>query len=915
MDPVFNRALWHEYMSLPDEARRDWMDYLNKDPGSKWANEARQRLQAIEEKQNSYSQTREEMLQSFIAAYHDRDDQKAWQAFSRSRTRIGNTITERLLSDYLESSATGRSDEANNSIQMLSYAGALEYRRVGDPFTKELAEIYRLATPARQRLISRARELMRSAYESSRQTEYEKAVESFSQARRLFESSGDYCEASFAEIWIANCNLRIRPDRSIPIFSRLSREFERDSFKWLLAQALYGLSDAQSSKRDFTKTLEYSDRSSRLLSEVEDPGGVLRNMQFPVAMHQQYGEYAKSIRLIMRAFDHAATFSPEPQDLWTFYQQAAVNFNSMGYPTLALSFEQTALNLARELATPIYLSRSYALLGLIHQGLRDYEQAIVNARLALFEGDRIGGERSRNNLIANSTLNLAHIYREAGDFSNALECYNRAIKLHATLQQDIYIFQAHRGKLLSLIALNDDPSVSEEIRVAVGLIEEYRPKIQEENSRNNFFDLAQSIYDIAIDYAFSKMNDDDAAFNYSEQSRARSLLDLLAAGSQLIGGADAPEIRLDSVARPLEHSEIMRRLPHQAQLLQYAVLDDKLLVWVISKDSFQSRRVSVTANQIGNKTERFLDLLAKKPHTNLDDVISCAKELYESLIAPVEPLLDRQKQLYIIPDKELYYIPFGALYSPTSNRFLVEDFALAFSPSSSVFIKCSETAVKKAKTGDERLLSIGNPRFDPGEFQGLSDLPSAATEAREVAGFYRLHSILVEEDATPNRVKSKMAKADVIHYAGHYVVNAESPMLSRLALAPAASGTNRAQRPKGYITASEIYGMELPQVKVVILAACRTGIERSYKGEGAISIARPFIKSGAPIVIASLWPVETEPSAELMVNFHRHRMGPDVPSIEALRRAQIDMIRNKASNYNHPFFWASFAVIGGSANF
>lgn len=158
--------------------------------------------------------------------------------------------------------------------------------------------------------------------------------------------------------------------------------------------------------------------------------------------------------------------------------------------------------------------------------------------------------------------------------------------------------------------------------------------------------------------------------------------------------------------------------------------------------------------------------------------------MYTILIGPVKDSLDDCKQLYIIPDKALNKLPFGALVSG-SNKFLIEDYALAYSSSSSVFIKCSETSLKKENVKNESVLSIGNPRVDRNEFPSLVDLRSAAGEAKDIAGLYERKTVLLEEEATSTRIRSEMAKADVIHYAGHFVVSPESPMLSRLALAKA----------------------------------------------------------------------------------------------------------------------------------
>jgi CHAT domain-containing protein len=81
-------------------------------------------------------------------------------------------------------------------------------------------------------------------------------------------------------------------------------------------------------------------------------------------------------------------------------------------------------------------------------------------------------------------------------------------------------------------------------------------------------------------------------------------------------------------------------------------------------------------------------------------------------------------------------------------------------------------------------------------------------------------------------------------------------------------------------------------------------------------VARPFIAVGVPLVVATLWPVDSEASEKLMVSFHRYRrLGGGLSTVEALRRAQWDLLRGEDSPYHHPYYWAAFTAIGGYAEY
>jgi CHAT domain-containing protein len=80
-------------------------------------------------------------------------------------------------------------------------------------------------------------------------------------------------------------------------------------------------------------------------------------------------------------------------------------------------------------------------------------------------------------------------------------------------------------------------------------------------------------------------------------------------------------------------------------------------------------------------------------------------------------------------------------------------------------------------------------------------------------------------------------------------------------------------------------------------------------------MARPFIKAGVPIVVASLWAVESDSTAKLMTSFHKHRKQGRLSTMAALREAQLEMLSSPDIRNHHPYRWASFAAIGGYTAF
>src|SRR6185503_16186842 len=124
-----------------------------------------------------------------------------------------------------------------------------------------------------------------------------------------------------------------------------------------------------------------------------------------------------------------------------------------------------------------------------------------------------------------------------------------------------FLYETHKGKFLAYVGLGDVADAQLELDQALGLFEEFRQKIHEERNRNAFFDAEQDVYDLAIDFALTKQNNKEQAFDYAETSRARALLDLIHTVPQLVNKDHGLDLELVPGAKPEPFATIRESIP------------------------------------------------------------------------------------------------------------------------------------------------------------------------------------------------------------------------------------------------------------------------------------------------------------------------------------------------------------------
>jgi CHAT domain-containing protein len=352
---------------------------------------------------------------------------------------------------------------------------------------------------------------------------------------------------------------------------------------------------------------------------------------------------------------------------------------------------------------------------------------------------------------------------------------------------------------------------------------------------------------------------------------------------------------------------------NRTAILEYVVTEKNTYLFVIARVAGQT---AVTAyplglrnDEVGKATENFREQVATRDLT----FETSARRLYDQLVKPAEKQLRGINKLIIVPDGQLWDLPFQALRR--DEDYVLDDFVVSYAPSLSVLREMKIKGSKVHAKTPEVLLALGNPDLNVNEVAQLSllraedfgPIQSSETEVNTLGQLYGRHhsKILVGKSATEEEAKGEAEKYRLLHFATHAVLDDRNPMYSRIML------SRDEQREDGMLEAWELMKMNLT-AEMVVLSACQTARGRVGAGEGMIGMSWALFVAGSPTVVVSQWKVDSDRTSELMIDFHRNlvrgaaRRGA-MTKAEALRLAALKLRR---SRYSHPFYWAGFVLIG-----
>jgi Flp pilus assembly protein TadD len=126
LEALFNKSLALQELAMPRQAKESWTLYLQKDSTSPWAEEARRNLSRLDSEQTRFK-TDEQVLEDFLTAYRNRDDERAQRIHNETKGLLKEAIVPLQLSRrYLLAKERGREDEAKESVEALAHIGSFE---------------------------------------------------------------------------------------------------------------------------------------------------------------------------------------------------------------------------------------------------------------------------------------------------------------------------------------------------------------------------------------------------------------------------------------------------------------------------------------------------------------------------------------------------------------------------------------------------------------------------------------------------------------------------------------------------------------------------------------------------------------------------------------------------------------------
>jgi CHAT domain-containing protein len=551
-------------------------------------------------------------------------------------------------------------------------------------------------------------------------------------------------------------------------------------------------------------------------------------------------------------------------------------------PRLSLRYCNELIQIAHHLGDPALTPVAFKCRA--EQRAKFGETALARADIdsAIAAAQQIKDTTSRTRTIGDVTLASARIAVRSSP-AQAEPALRRVVDLYNSTHYDRGLGTAYLYLAQSRVALGKLESARAAFDSATDVMQRSRATITNAAERATFLDDARATIDQIV--AFHASHNAKEAFEYFEQTRSRVLLERLSAGR---GPSDSSKAVLEELQRSLSDTDVV---------LSYAVLPRETLIWTIGRNRFELHHVAVTSSEIEDLVTR-LQQSVREPSGVSETAASY--RLYDLLVQTAGHV-DREKNLTVLPDRWLHYVPFGALRDAATGRFLVQDHSVTYAPSATL-LAAGLREPHPSFSHSSKVLAIGDPKFDSRVFE-LPDLPAAKREAETIAGFYDHQKPVIGVDATDTALEKSAPSFDILHFAGHAIVGRNAPQLSHLVLASDGHSD-------GAVFASEIAQWKLPRTRLAILSGCSTGDGKLSATEGASSLARAFFSAGVPAVLSSLWAIDDNETADFFIAFHR-RLVQGHPAAVALRETQLEWLGNAKSRAHPVSSWAAFQLFGG----
>lgn len=706
--------------------------------------------------------------------------------------------------------------------------------------------------------------------------------------------------------------------RALELFQRsmdLSEEADEE------ATFLHNLGISYTSLGRFVEALEAFEASLGQ-RRASTPARVPETLIMVGWVHFLSGELERSKTLLEEALELCRAAGDGVREAWALDRLGSA-YRELGRFPEALRAHRRFLVLSEAAGNRLDMAAARANLGWLFMAWERPEEARLELTRALELFDAIGDRAARAHVL----VGLAQAERRLGRLDRALAWAERASEDVGTLRASGHQ-RGERFRALPLWQSYGDLHID-----LLMQLHRQRPQAGYDIRAFEISDLerARGLYEILEESRIDLRSGVDPALLEEEQRLRHRLraLEVRLHGSNdgaLATAVDRSRRRLDSVERAIRvasprFAELRQPTLHSATTIQSLLDPDSLLLSFVLGDEgsilFQVDRERVIAHELPPRST--LEGLARAVWSGLQTVPrghwqsqgeGTLERLAEHLLGPVaESLPDRR--LIIVGDGILHYLPFAALPLPepqAAQRVLIDRHEIVRLPSLSVLEVLRRRAADR-RSPEGTLAVLADPSLErSGPLSELPLLPEARREAEQILGWVPDGEgtlLALGADAHAGLVRGgQLGEFRILHFATHSWIDEEHPGRSGLVLAaaPSASGPD-----DGLLRLTDIYACELP-VDLVVLSACSTALGAHVRGAGLQGLTRGFFYAGATRLLVSLWDVDDEATADLMIRFYRNLLHERLPATAALRAAQLQVRQDE--RWEAPYFWAGFIIQG-----
>jgi CHAT domain-containing protein len=284
-----------------------------------------------------------------------------------------------------------------------------------------------------------------------------------------------------------------------------------------------------------------------------------------------------------------------------------------------------------------------------------------------------------------------------------------------------------------------------------------------------------------------------------------------------------------------------------------------------------------------------------------------AAQLYDWIIRPfaedIKP--DKIKTLVFIQDEFLRSVPMAALYDSQQQKYLVETYAVATTPS----LRLTTPKIRDRSTQKALILGLTEKATIDGKT--FDALVAVLDEVSAVKRLFPNSIPLVDQDFVPENFQQTLEKTTypIVHIASHaqFGIIPEDTFI--------VTGKNQKLTISQLENSLRNLNSKSDSVELLTLSACETAVGDDRSTLGLAGVA---LQVGVKSAIASLWGVNDQSTSELVQIFYTNYRNTGMSIAQALQKAQIRMINAKKlppseginPMYDNPAFWSPMIVIG-----